>query len=118
MSLYILLWALWLVSDNMEFVSKCNDSRPICFLFPPLKFTQLLFLSFTANPHLDLARTSFPLLVKFSCFTFKEIDINNALFLSMNYICIALKMLKTQFSPPNPLFFLELLYALIEISAQ
>lgn len=105
MSLYTLLWIIWLVSDNMESVSKFSDSKPICsFSFPLLKITKLLFLSSTPNPHLDLMRTSFPLLMKLSYFTFKEIDINNAFFLSMNCICLALRMLRTQFSPQNPLF--------------
>lgn len=105
LSLYSSLSVIWPVSNNTEFVLKFSDSKPICPLsFPLLKITKLLFLSSAPNPHLDLMRTSSPLLMKVSYFTSKEIDINNAFFLSMNHICIALRMLRTQFSPPNPLF--------------
>ena len=118
MNLYILLWVTQLVSDSVEFVSKFKDSNTICsFSFPLLKFTKPLFLSSTPKPHLDVMGTSFPLLMKLSCFTFKEADILNASVLSMSYICIALRMLRTQFSPPNPLF-LSFCMVLIEIAAR
>lgn len=99
----------------MAFVSKFSDSKPICsFLSPLLKCTKLLFLSVAPNSHVDLTRTSFPSLMKVSCFALKEIDINNALS-SMNHICIPLRMLRTHFSPPNP-FLLSFYMFTIKIS--
>lgn len=118
MNLHILLWVIQLVSDSVEFVSKFKDSNPICsFSFPLRKLTKPLFLSSTPNPHLDVAGNSFPSLMMLSRFTVEETDINNALVLSMGCICIALRMLRTQFSPPNPLF-LSFCMAIIEVSAR
>lgn len=113
----LLPWVIWQVSDTVEFASKFKYLKSICsFPFPLLKFAKCYCFSL---PHQTLIgiwwELVFYCLWRFHAVLSLKKNWHNALFLSMNHICIALRMLRTQFSPGNPLF-LSFCMFIIEIS--